>query len=168
MRMPMPAMMLVAATMATPSKRTATAYRSGLEAKNAAHLTKLGLDVKFEPYFLRYLTPAEWHKYTPDFVLPNGIIIETKGIFDSDDRKKHRLLKAQYPDLDVRFVFTNPNAKLRKGSPTSYAKWCTGEGFKHAKGLVPIEWIVEPHSQLRAAAIALARSDVHLQSKEED
>ena len=45
--------------------------------------------------------------YIPDFVLDNGIIIETKGLFTSEDRRKHIEVQKQHPELDIRFVFTN-------------------------------------------------------------
>lgn len=92
---------------------------------------------------LSYIKPATEHKYTPDFILPNGIVIETKGQFDSDDRKKHLLLKQQYPEMDLRFVFANPNTKLRKGSPTSYAMWCEKNGFLYSKKTIPDSWYEE-------------------------
>ncbi|WP_256582907.1 endodeoxyribonuclease [Pseudomonas sp. HMWF032] len=123
-------------------------YRSGLEETIAK---ALGPEVPFEAYFLDYVVPASDHKYTPDFVLKNNIIIESKGLFDSDDRKKHALIKAQYPDLDVRFVFSNPQSKLYKGSPTTYAMWCEKNGFKYAKKSVPEEWLQEPKKPLHPA-----------------
>ena len=59
--------------------------------------------------------------YTPDFVLFNGIIIETKGMFTAADRRKHLAIKKQHPKLDIRFVFENSRRKLRKGAKSSYA-----------------------------------------------
>lgn len=81
--------------------------------------------------------------YTPDFVLANGIIVETKGRFITSDRQKHLMIKEQHPDLDIRFVFSNPNSKLYKGSKTTYADWCDKHGFKWAKEEIPLEWIKE-------------------------
>ena len=120
------------------------AYRSGLEDKIGAQLEARSLPVVFEQFEVRYVVPASNHKYTPDFVLPNGIVIEGKGIFDADDRKKHVLIREQHPDLDIRFVFSNSKAKLYKGSPTSYADWCTKNGFKYADKLIPQAWLDEP------------------------
>lgn len=118
-------------------------YLSGLEERVGTQLEDLGIPVKYETFKILYVTPETLHKYTPDFQLPNGIIVETKGRFVVSDRKKHLLVKEQHPDLDIRFVFTNPNAKITKTSKTSYAKWCEQHGFKYAKGLVPQEWINE-------------------------
>src|SRR3546814_6931922 len=67
--------------------------------------------------------------YTPDLILKNGIIVETKGIFDVDDRRKHELIKAQHPGLDIRFVFSRSKSPIRKGSKTTYADWCAKRGI---------------------------------------
>jgi hypothetical protein len=87
--------------------------------------------------------PATQHIYTPDFRLPNGIFIETKGRFVLEDRKKHLLIKQQSPELDIRFVFQNAKNKLRKGSKTTYADWCTKNGFQYCEGTIPSEWLAE-------------------------
>jgi hypothetical protein len=79
-------------------------------------------------------------KYHPDFELPNGILVECKGWFRVDDRTKHLCIKAQHPEKDIRFVFSNPNAKITKGSTTTYSMWCDKHGFKWAKKFVPTEW----------------------------
>ena len=121
------------------------AYRSGLEEANAALLKSiLKRAPAYEKYFLEYTIPSRVAHYTPDFVLPNGIIIETKGRFIPEDRQKHILIKQQHPELDIRFVFTNSRQKLYKGSKTSYADWCNRYGFMYADKRVPLEWISEP------------------------
>jgi len=83
--------------------------------------------------------------YKPDFVLDNGIIIETKGYFYSDDRTKHKLIKKQHPDLDIRFVFMNPDAK-GQASKVSNAQWCEKNGFKYARMRLPKEWANEKNN----------------------
>ena len=92
---------------------------------------------------MTYEIPASVHRYTPDFILDNGIIIEAKGLFESDDRKKHLLIKATYPQLDIRFVFQNPKNKLYKGSKTTYADWCDKNGYKYSTKLIPSAWFKE-------------------------
>ena len=82
--------------------------------------------------------------YTPDFVLDNGIIIETKGRFISPDRAKHLAVRDQYPELDIRFVFTNSKSKLYKGSKTTYGMWCNKYDFKYADRYIPEAWLKEP------------------------
>jgi hypothetical protein len=86
---------------------------------------------------------SEPRKYHPDVVLPNDIVVEVKGYFTPEDRTKHLLVQKAHPNLDVRFVFKNPNNKLRKGSSTTYAMWCDEHGFKYATKAIPPEWLKE-------------------------
>lgn len=134
----------------TPSIRSralAAGYRSGLEEKVQSELVKAGVDAEYECFRIPYVVPESDHYYTPDFLLPNGIVIETKGRFAIEDRQKHLLLQKQYPDLDLRFVFTNSAGKIRKGSKTTYAMWCERYGFEYADKLVPLNWLKEKHNR---------------------
>ncbi len=124
--------------------RKVGAFRSGLEDKVSKQLEAKGVNFEYEQWRIPYVIPASDHHYTPDFLLPNGIFVETKGLWESDDRKKHLLIKEQYPDLDIRFVFTSSRSKLYKGSPTSYAEFCEKRGIKFADKLIPAEWLKEP------------------------
>lgn len=124
-------------------KHSSRRYRSGLQEKNSDLLEALGIDVAYESKYLNYVVPASTHKYTPDFVLPNGIVIETKGVWDSEDRKKHLLIKDQYPELDIRFVFSRSKTPIYKGSKTTYASFCEKHGFKYADKQIPQEWLHE-------------------------
>lgn len=118
-------------------------WRSGLEEKIGADLTSKGVKYGFEELVIEYTTPATVHKYTPDFVLQNGIIVESKGRFVAADRKKHRLVKEQHPEKDIRFVFSNSRARISKKSKTTYAAWCEKYGFKYADKMIPDAWIAE-------------------------
>ncbi len=95
-------------------------FRSGLEEDVDKSLKSNGVDGEYEQHKISYAKPATNHTYTPDFKLPNGIYIETKGRFVLADRKKHVLIKQQHPELDIRFVFQNSRNKIRKGSKTTY------------------------------------------------
>lgn len=121
----------------------ANGYRSGLELAVAEELTKAGIEFLYEPFQVPFVRPAKPSKYTPDIVLPNGIVIELKGRFQTDDRQKHLMIKDQYPDLDIRFVFSNPNQRISKTSTTSYAKWCESKGFNYARRSIPEGWLKE-------------------------
>lgn len=125
-----------------PKPRTfrAKTWRSGLEEQIAQELTALGIPYAYEETVIRFVPPPKERRYTPDFVLPNGIIIETKGQFIAADRLKHLMVKAQHPDLDIRFVFSNAHAKIYKGSSTTCASWCDSHGFMYAHRHFPKEW----------------------------
>lgn len=124
-------------------RHIAAAYRSGLEETVADQLDSFGVPYTYEKTKVSYVTPAVEHKYTPDFVLSNGIIIETKGRFLTEDRKKHLLIKQQHPELDIRFVFTRSKTTISKQSKTTYADWCTKNGFQFADKTVPVPWLSE-------------------------
>lgn len=119
-------------------------FRSGLEERIAEQLDKAGIDYTYEQVKVEYIRPASKHIYTPDFVLANGIIVETKGRFLMADRQKHILVKRHNPTLDIRFVFSNSNAKISKNSRTTYAAWCIKNGFLFSDKQIPEEWFNEP------------------------
>ncbi|OYY49060.1 MAG: endodeoxyribonuclease [Methylophilales bacterium 28-44-11] len=128
---------------AVRQRAIAEGYRSGLEEVTADYLTSKGVGFKYEELVIGYTEPVKTRKYTPDFELPNGIIIETKGRFLTSDRQKHLLIKKQYPHLDIRFVFSNSKARLSKISKTTYGMWCEKNGFKFADKVIPEEWLKE-------------------------
>lgn len=124
--------------------RRSDGYRSGFEHSTAKHLQMLGVDFQYEPFTITFTQPAKVRRYLPDFLLPNGILIETKGEFTPADRQKHLWIKEQHPEYDIRFVFANPYRTISKESSTTYAKWCQQYGFKWACGTIPEEWLKEP------------------------
>lgn len=130
-------------------------YRSGLEENIAFQLSQAGVKAEYEPCKIPYTVPETKHSYTPDYILPNGIVIESKGRFTLDDRKKHIYLKEQYPDMDLRFVFSNSNSRLRKGAKSTYADWCSKHGFDWSDKLIPEEWFEE---KLPAKAVKLVKT----------
>lgn len=115
-------------------------FRSGLEMKIDESLKTQGIDGEYEQHIIPYTKPETKHKYHPDFRLPNGIFVETKGRFLADDRKKHLLIKQQHPELDIRFLFQNSKTKISKASKTTYADWCIKHGFQFADKEIPTEW----------------------------
>jgi hypothetical protein len=117
-------------------------YRSGFEDDTAQYLKERGIKFTYEQTKIPWLDIRE-RNYTPDFILDNGIIIETKGRFNSIDRRKHVEIKKQHPGLDIRFVFQNCRTKLYRGSKSSYEDWCKRHGFKYANKTIPNEWLKE-------------------------
>jgi hypothetical protein len=119
-------------------------FRSGLEEFIADRLTSKGVRFTFEELVIPYTKPEKPAKYTPDFVLENGIIVESKGRFLTEDRQKHILIKKQHPELDIRFVFSNSKTRISKRSSTTYADWCIKHGFLYADKDIPDIWLEEP------------------------
>lgn len=118
-------------------------FRSGLEEAIAERLTSKGVGFTYEETVIPYVKPEKPAKYTPDFQLENGIIIESKGRFLTEDRQKHILVKKQHPLLDIRFVFSSSRAKISKRSKTTYADWCEKHGFLYADKVIPDAWLNE-------------------------
>ena len=132
--------------MATTSERRRHAikngYRSGLEDDIAKDLKDRGVNFESEKLKVQWQL-LENKTYTPDFKLPNGIIIESKGRFVQADRKKHLIIQDQHPFLDIRFVFSNSRSKLYKGAKSTYGDWCNKHGFLYADKRIPDEWLVQ-------------------------
>lgn len=118
-------------------------YRSGLEEQTAKALKKKKIKFSYELLKIKW-EDFKIRTYTPDFQLPNGIIIETKGRFTAADRRKHLEIQRQYfSAYDIRFVFSNSRAKLYKGAKSSYGDWCKKNNFLYADKEIPQEWIDE-------------------------
>ena len=69
--------------------------------------------------------------------------IEGKGRFLTADKQKHILVKNLYPELDLRFVFSNSLTRISKLSRTTYAMWCQKHKFKYSDKFIPKSWIAE-------------------------
>ncbi len=113
-------------------------FRSKFEAAVAASLNKRGLPFNYEGQALPYKIEAI---YTPDFILPNGVIVETKGLFDSDDRRKMVAVKEQNPHLDIRLCFMKADVKLSRAPRSlTYWQWAERNGFLWCEGAIPTSW----------------------------
>lgn len=115
-------------------------FRSKFEEDIHEALVRNECDAKYEPESMHYQIE---HNYFPDWVLPNGIVIEAKGRLTQFDRQKMLAVRRAHPHRDIRFVFMNASNKLRKNSKTTYAQWADRNSFKWAERRVPREWIEE-------------------------
>lgn len=140
--------------MARRPRHNSRTYRSGLEDQVAAFLKEVQKEVRYEKLKIEW-EDLRYRTYTPDFQLDNGILIETKGMFNMDDRRKHIAVKQQHPKLDIRFVFSNANAKLYKGAKSRYCDWCDKHGFKWAHRVIPQEWLTEKGKPLSLERVTL-------------
>jgi hypothetical protein len=142
--------------MATKRRHLKRTYRSGLEEEAAAFLKSRQKKVEYEKLKIEW-EDLKYRTYTPDFELDNGIIIETKGIFSPADRRKHVEIQRQHPTLDIRFVFSNANAKLYKGAKSRYCDWCEQKGFKWAHRVIPEGWLLEKGNRLKEQRLKVKR-----------
>jgi hypothetical protein len=139
-----------------PRKHNKREYRSGLEQEAAAFLQTRQKIVAYEKLKIEW-EDLKYRTYTPDFELDNGIIIETKGLFSAADRRKHVEIYKQHPTLDIRFVFSNANAKLYKGAKSRYCDWCDKQGFKWAHRVIPEAWLLEKGNRMKEQRVKVKR-----------
>lgn len=117
-------------------KALALGFRSGFERTIANDLKSDGIKFGYETLQLPYVIEST---YNPDFILPNGIIVEAKGVLDVDSKRKMIAVKKQHPHLDIRFVFMRADQKIPRTKQT-HGQWATKNGFIWADGKVPKEW----------------------------
>ena len=121
-------------------KKKTSKYRSGLEEQVANLLEGLGVSYEYESTRVPYTIQ---HHYCPDFILPNHVLLETKGYWDAADRRKIKAVKKDNPDLDLRMVFQAPFNKISKKSKTTYAMWCDKHDIPWTSfHNIPIEWLI--------------------------
>lgn len=109
-------------------------YKSNFEKEFAEKYPQL----EYENHKIKYTVE---HTYNPDFKVKEGVYIETKGFFRTQDRSKHLRLREQHPDITIYLVFQNPNNVLSRVSKTTYGEWCDKHGIKWATlDSIPEEW----------------------------
>ena len=115
-------------------------FRSKLEEKVATLLKELGVSYEYESTQVPYVIQ---HNYTPDFLLPNHVYLETKGYWDAADRRKVLAVKRDNPFIDLRMVFQSPYNTISKKSKTTYAKWCDKHEIPWtAYHEIPMDWLI--------------------------
>ena len=92
-----------------PKKTKKKTFRSKLEESVAKILDQVGAKYEYETHKVAYTIQ---HLYNPDFVLVNGVMLETKGYWDSEDRRKIKAVMRDNPDLDLRMVFQAPYNRI--------------------------------------------------------
>ena len=122
--------------------RSTRNWNSKFEEKIGQQLDDNDVEFEYERDTIVFISPAQTRKYTPDFFLPNGIIVETKGKWTIQDRKKMVLVIEQNPKLDIRMLFQYDN-KLNKNAKQRYSDWCAKRGIVCAFKELPEEWLKE-------------------------
>lgn len=118
-----------------------------MEVALADYLNERKIFFQYEPFPIHYTVSRQ---YYPDFVLPpQAILLEAKGRFESTDRTKLLLVKAQHPLLDIRLVFSSLTAHLARGSKTTHEAWARKNGFPCCamKDGLPEEWLFKQPTQ---------------------
>ena len=131
------------------SKNSRLIFRSKFEEMIYEDLSHREIKAEYEPFKIDYTVPESYRKYTPDFVLENGICVECKGWFPLDDRKKMIFVRSSNPHLDIRFVFMDADVRIKKSSYTTLGDWATKHKFMWARETVPKSWVNEKKNKLK-------------------
>ena len=130
-------------------KKSRPVFRSKFEEMVYEDLAHREIRMEYEPFKIDYTFPESYKRYTPDIVLENGIVIECKGWFPLDARKKMIFVRSSNPHLDIRFVFMDADHRLQKKSSTTLGEWATKHAFMWARETVPKSWVNEKTGLLK-------------------
>jgi hypothetical protein len=102
------------------------------EVNYAKMLDRFKIPWMYESEVLPWVPPKK--KYTPDFMLPkkdgSKLFIEFKGYLRPRDKTKMRMIKKQYPDMDIRIVFMNSKRAQYSGAKTNYGDWANNNKYQ--------------------------------------
>ena len=129
-------------------------FKSKFEMGLAKQLKEAGIKYEYERESYEYFTKvtngscddcsgthvSQRRGYTPDFFLPNGVVLEAKGHFTASNRVTLKAIRKAHPTLDIRLVFQADNC-ISRSSKTRNSDWCEQFEFKWALRTVPGEWM---------------------------
>lgn len=123
-------------------------YRSWFEVDIAIDALERGIVFEYEKGHIVWIEPEKVRKYKPDYFVTkrNGdlMLVEAKGRWTAEDRKKICFVTEQNPDLDLRMLFERDNTLSKAKRSQKYSDWCTKKGIKFAIGRsIPEEWLDE-------------------------
>lgn len=128
---------------AVPCEWNGVEFASKFERDYAQQLTKLGLRWEYEAdNFYWFPNPRI---YRPDFKVfkDDGTVyyVETKGFFDPNSRAKMAAIKKQFPNVDIRMAFMDPDKKVTKSKTgKTYSAWAEAVGYLWSSFCVPKSW----------------------------
>jgi hypothetical protein len=124
-------------------------YRSWFEVDIAIDALAKGVEFDYEKEHIIWREPEKLRKYKPDFFVRRKkdgslLIVEAKGRWTADDRKKMCYVTEQNPSLDIRLLFERDNTLSKSPKSKKYSEWCDRKGLKYAIGrAIPEEWLNE-------------------------
>ena len=126
-----------------PLLRKVLQMKGTFEDKVICDLDERGVPYMYEPDKIAYY--VERH-YIPDLKI-GTMFVELKGYFRQDAQRKMKAVKAQHPELDIRFVFQKADAKIngakkrKDGTNMTCSEWAERNGFVWAETTIPKEWL---------------------------
>jgi hypothetical protein len=124
-------------------------YRSWFEVDIAIDSLERGICFEYEKEHIIWIEPEKVRKYKPDFFVNRKkdgslLVVEAKGRWTADDRKKICCVTEQNPDLDLRMLFERDNTLSKSPNSKHYSEWCDKKGIKWGIGRsIPQEWMDE-------------------------
>jgi hypothetical protein len=124
-------------------------YRSWFEVDIAIDALERDIPFDYELHHIIYREPETVRKYKPDYFVRRKtdgtlLIVEAKGRWTAQDRKKMCYVTEQNPDLDIRILFERDNRLSKSKRSMTYTAWCTKKGIGCAVGRsIPQEWMEE-------------------------
>jgi hypothetical protein len=116
-------------------------FRSKFEESIWEAAKRIRRNIQHEPHFIPYVMKGS---YLPDFIIKTKsgkyIYVEAKGYLDAAACKKMKAVKASNPDLDIRFVFQDPNGKRNRRAILRNWEWAEKHKFPWAAKTIPLEW----------------------------
>ncbi len=108
--------------------------KNKFEERTKQFLKKKKVKFEYETKKIEY-TLKGW--YWPDFPVitrsGNEFLLECKGYFRPEHKRKMLAVKKQHPELDIRILFYSYNKQ--------YVRWAERNGFRYAIGTIPDEWL---------------------------
>jgi len=78
--------------------------------------------------------------YNPDLLLPNGILVELKGLLSKENRTTLLAAREQHKNYPIVLLFRSNDKIIR--SKSTYGMWCERHNIPYAIGVtIPHEWI---------------------------
>ena len=104
--------------------------RNKFEERTLKHLKRAKVEFSYESERIPYTI---YGTYTPDFYINGSWLLECKGHFRREDKRKLAAVKHCNPTLDIRILFYSYNAR--------HIKWAVKHGFPYAIETIPTEWL---------------------------
>jgi hypothetical protein len=123
-------------------------YRSWFEVDIALDALEMEYVFGYELQHIIWKEPEKLRKYKPDywFQKKDGslLVVEAKGRWTAQDRKKICYVTEQHPNLDLRMLFERDNTLSKSPNSKHYTEWCDKKGIRYAVGRkIPEEWLNE-------------------------
>lgn len=114
-------------------KRTRNKFEFSLNEQLKRSDRHFGYEVARYPYWIKGIYYPDWVIFKDKDRKRIDFLIEAKGYFRPESKRKLVAVKKYHPDVDIRIVFYRRRERD--------IKWAERHGFKYAIGKIPKEWL---------------------------